>query len=95
MATTQESADGVVPPKADGPNVEIVVNNGGVLTVGNPLEESAFKNFAFELDVNVLGLIRVAQSFAPILKSNGGGALVQLNSVASLKAFSAFGKILR
>jgi len=30
----------------------------------------------------------MAQAFAPILKTNGGGALVQLNSIASMKNFS-------
>lgn len=40
--------------------------------------------------MNVFGLIRMAQAFAPSLKSNGGGAFVQLNSVASLKSFAPF-----
>lgn len=42
------------------------------------------------MNINVFGLIRMAQAFAPILKANGGGALVQLNSVASMKCFSDF-----
>jgi NAD(P)-dependent dehydrogenase (short-subunit alcohol dehydrogenase family) len=91
LALDLTSSDSVAAAAAQASDVEIVVNNGGVLKVSSPLEETAFENLAFEMDVNVLGLIRVAQSFAPILKANGGGALVQLNSVASLKAFSAFG----
>lgn len=35
-------------------------------------------------------MIRVAEAFAPVLKANGGGALVQLNSVVSIKTFPAF-----
>jgi len=38
----------------------------------------------------VYGLIRMAQAYAPVLKANGGGAFVQLNSVASLRSFPAF-----
>ena len=38
--------------------------------------------------MNVFGLLRVVQAFADILKANKG-ALVQLNSVASIKSFSA------
>ncbi len=34
--------------------------------------------------------MRVAQAFAPVLKHNGGGAFVQLNSVVSLKCFADF-----
>lgn len=90
LALDLTSTESVAAAAAAAPDVEIVVNNGGVLRVNSPLEASAFENFAFEVDVNVLGLLRVAQSFAPVLKSNGGGALVQLNSVASLKAFGSF-----
>ena len=32
----------------------------------------------------------MAQAFAPVLKANGGGAFVQLNSVASMKNFADF-----
>jgi NAD(P)-dependent dehydrogenase (short-subunit alcohol dehydrogenase family) len=71
-------------------DVEVVVNNAGVLTNGAPLDEQALGNLAFEMDVNVSGLIRMAQAFAPILKNNGGGVLAQLNSVASMKSFPAF-----
>ena len=40
--------------------------------------------------MNVIGLTRVAQAFAPVLKANGGGAFAQLNSVASVKSFADF-----
>lgn len=64
-------------------DTDIVVNNAGVLEVSNPLD-SHFKDvFLRELDVNVFGLINMAQAFAPIMVKNKG-AFVQLNSVASL-----------
>ncbi len=71
-------------------DVQIVVNNGGVLKTASPLDPDAFDKFAIEMDINVYGLMRVAQAFAPVLKSNGGGALVQLNSIASVKNFADF-----
>ena len=71
-------------------DVNIVINNAGVLEVAGPLDPGAFKAFDHEIKVNVYGLMHVAQAFAPVLKANGGGALVQLNSVASLKAFPGF-----
>lgn len=71
-------------------DVELFVNNAGVLGTASPLAEDALKTFEYEMNVNVFGLIRMAQAFAPILKANGGGALVQLNSVASMKCFSDF-----
>ncbi|REK10806.1 MAG: SDR family NAD(P)-dependent oxidoreductase [Planctomycetota bacterium] len=71
-------------------DVALVVNNAGVLRNANPLAESAIDDMKFEMDANVYGLMRVAQAFAPVLKTNGGGALVQLNSVASLRSFGDF-----
>lgn len=71
-------------------DVTLVVNNAGVLKRVDLLSEGAMEALQYEIDVNVYGLIRVAQAFAPVLKQNGGGALVQLNSVVSLKSFSDF-----
>ena len=71
-------------------DVQLVVNNAGVLRTAGPLAADAIEALRFEIDVNVYGLIRVAQAFAPVLAANGGGAFVQLNSVVSLKSFADF-----
>ena len=67
-------------------DVEILVNNAGVgipqYTIGKDVEENLRKHF----EVNVFGLLRIANAFADILEKNKG-ALVQLNSVASIKNF--------
>lgn len=72
-------------------DVEVVVNNAGVLKTATPLAEEAIASLKFEMDINVYGLITIAQAFAPVLKANGGGAFIQLNSVVSMKTFSNFG----
>ncbi|MBV2090909.1 MAG: SDR family oxidoreductase [Candidatus Thiodiazotropha sp. (ex Ctena orbiculata)] len=71
-------------------DVEIVVNNAGMLNIANPLASNAVVAMQDEMEVNVYGLMRMARAFAPILKANGGGVLVQLNSVASIKNFADF-----
>lgn len=71
-------------------DVEIVVNNAGMLNTEGPVSSNAVAALQTEMEVNVYGLMRIAQAFAPILAANGGGALVQLNSVASMKSFSSF-----
>lgn len=68
-------------------DVQLLVNNAGVLKPANPLEDNAEAAFQFELEVNAFGLIRIAQAFKDILERNQG-ALVQLNSVASIKNFA-------
>lgn len=71
-------------------DVEIVVNNAGVLKNATPLDESAIDTLNFEMEINVGGLIRMAQAFVPVLQANGGGAFIQLNSIASMKNFVPF-----
>jgi len=72
-------------------DVEIVINNAGMLNLANPLASNAVAALQEEMEVNVYGLMRMAQAFAPVLKANGGGALAQLNSVASMKNFADLG----
>ena len=71
-------------------DVEIVVNNAGAFQGTSPLSENAIAAIQFDMNINVYGLIHMAQAFSPILKANGGGAFVQVNSVVSLKTFAKF-----
>ena len=71
-------------------DVNLVVNNAGVLKTASALDDHALDALRFELEGNVFGLLHVAQAFAPVLKANGGGALVQLNSIVSMKTFPQF-----
>ena len=68
-------------------DVQVVVSNAGVLIGASVMDEDVIEQFQTELNVNVYGLIRMAQAFAPVLKRNGGGAFIQLNSIASLSSF--------
>ena len=68
-------------------DVQVVVSNAGVLIGAGVMDEDVIEQFQTELNINVYGLIRMAQAFAPVLKRNGGGAFVQLNSIASLSSF--------
>ena len=58
-----------------------------MLRTADALAGDAIDALKFELNGNVFGLLHIAQAFAPVLKSNGGGALVQLNSIVSMKSF--------
>lgn len=71
-------------------DVDVVVNNAGVMKMKSAIDDDAIEALKFEMNANVYGLMRMARAFAPVLKNNGGGALVQLNSVASVKTFPQF-----
>jgi len=71
-------------------DVQLLVNNAGILRSADPLSDHVEESFRQELEVNTFGLIRMAKAFAPILEKNSPSALVQLNSVASIKNFTDF-----
>ncbi|MFI9467051.1 SDR family oxidoreductase [Streptomyces sp. NPDC052492] len=67
------------------PDVDIVVNNAGATIPGRLLGNDT-DQVAHLFDINVLGPLRIAQAFAPVLARRGGGALVNVHSVLSWAA---------
>ncbi|MHA1217492.1 MAG: SDR family NAD(P)-dependent oxidoreductase [Candidatus Heimdallarchaeaceae archaeon] len=65
--------------------IDCIVNNAG-LFIGGPLVEVDFKDFQKIFDVNVLGYLRVTQSFYQLLKANKG-RVVNLSSEVGRIAF--------
>jgi NAD(P)-dependent dehydrogenase (short-subunit alcohol dehydrogenase family) len=63
-------------------DVDIVINNAGILLPGSLLTGS-LDDVTTTFDINVLGPLRVTRAFAPVLASNGGGAVVNVHSVLS------------
>jgi NAD(P)-dependent dehydrogenase (short-subunit alcohol dehydrogenase family) len=59
-------------------DVSIVVNNAGVLIPGEGVD-----SIKAEFEVNFFGIVRTTDAFAPVLKANGGGALVNVLSILS------------
>jgi NAD(P)-dependent dehydrogenase (short-subunit alcohol dehydrogenase family) len=64
-------------------DVSILINNAGAMFTKPVLADDAVDTMRREMDVNVFGLLDMANAFAPVLKRNGGGALVNMLSVAS------------
>ena len=56
----------------------IVINNAGVLVAGEDVD-----SIKAEFEVNFYGIVRTTDAFAPILKANGGGAIVNVLSILS------------
>jgi len=67
-------------------DADLLVNNAAILGYAfagfeDPLWLDAARQ---EYETNVVGALRVSQAFAPVLARNGGGAIVNLSSVAGL-----------
>lgn len=82
--TDQEQVNAAAAAAGD---VEVVISNsgagaGGQITI-NPDEAGK----RMEMDINYFGTMKMAVAFAPILKANGGGALVNILSISGLCNF--------
>jgi NAD(P)-dependent dehydrogenase (short-subunit alcohol dehydrogenase family) len=64
-------------------DVDIVINNAGISLHGPALGEDATELTRRQLDTNLYGILNVSSAFAPILRRNGGGALVNVLSALS------------
>ena len=64
-------------------DVTLVINNAGIAALGSFKTADAEDLLRRHLETNVLGVLRMAQAFAPALARNGGGALLNVASVAS------------
>jgi len=71
------------------PDVELLVNNAGVAGhVGGAFTDPEWLTAGRrEMEVNFFGTFTVTQAFAPVLAKNGGGAIANVASVASLVSF--------
>jgi NAD(P)-dependent dehydrogenase (short-subunit alcohol dehydrogenase family) len=64
-------------------DVAIIINNAGILAPAAALADDVEEAFSRQIEVNVLGPMRLTRAFAPILRANGGGAIVTMHSVMS------------
>ncbi len=64
-------------------DVTIVINNAGIGRGGSVLTNDSLDGFREELETNVIGPLNVTRSFAPVLRDNGGGAVVNILSALS------------
>ena len=76
-------------------DVTLVINNAGIAQPGGFMAADSEEVMRRIFETNVFGVLRVSKAFAPVLQANGGGALLNVLSVASwvnggeLAAYSA------
>ena len=64
-------------------DVTLLINNAGISRRSGLLAGDAIAAARAEFETNVFGLWAVTQGFAPVLKANGGGAVLNVLSVLS------------
>jgi NAD(P)-dependent dehydrogenase (short-subunit alcohol dehydrogenase family) len=64
-------------------DVNLLVNNAGIAWLGRFLADGAVEAAREQFEVNFIGPLRMARAFAPVLAKNGGGAIINVLSIAS------------
>lgn len=88
---TLDITDGgqVTAAAAQASDVQLLINNAGVAGhLGGAFEDPQWIPAGRqEFEVNFFGTFAVMQAFAPVLARNGGGAIANVGSIASLSGF--------
>lgn len=64
-------------------DVTLLINNAGIANFGGFLEEGSEESARTQLETNFFGPLRLSKAFAPVLAANGGGAILNVLSIAS------------
>jgi len=73
--------------------LEILINNAGVAAAGN-IEDTSMEDWAWVLDIDLMGVVRGCHQFAGMMKRQRGGHIVNISSFAGLAGLpfiSAYG----
>lgn len=64
-------------------DINLLINNAGIGCPGSFLEAPSIEGARVHMETNYLGTLAMCRTFAPTLKSNGGGVLVNVLSITS------------
>lgn len=64
-------------------DVDLLINNAGIIGDEPLLGENGVEALHNVLDTNLYGVLAMSRAFAPVLRANGGGALVNMLSALS------------
>jgi short-subunit dehydrogenase len=68
----------------------VVINNAGAAWTG-PLAEMPLERWQWLFQLNLTSVFQVSQAVLPMLRRNGGGLIINVNSHAARNAFSDWG----
>jgi len=77
------SADDVAAAVAACADVNLLINNAGVMLMTPMLRDTSEAAMRAEFEVNVFGMQRMIRAFAPVLAGHGGGGIINMLSVVS------------
>ena len=72
-------------------DVSLLINNAGIAAFEGLIDASSVDAARAEIETNYFGTLNMIRAFAPVLSSNGGGAIVNLSSIAAHVNFPVLG----
>ena len=72
-------------------DVSLLINNAGIAVFGGLISAENTDPARAEMETNYFGTLNLVRAFAPVLASNGGGAIVNMASIASYISFPILG----
>ncbi|TNE66150.1 MAG: SDR family NAD(P)-dependent oxidoreductase [Alphaproteobacteria bacterium] len=72
-------------------DVSLVVNNAGAFVNQRLIGAATMDAMRTEMEVNYFGVVSMCRAFAPVLKKNGGGAIVNVLSAGGIVAVPGMG----
>ena len=75
------------------PDVTLLINNAGINTNAPLLAPADLDGARREIETNYLGTLAMCRAFAPVLRRNGGGAIVNLLSILARVSLPLMGSL--
>ncbi|MCW5514753.1 SDR family oxidoreductase [Muriicola sp. Z0-33] len=84
------SDDSVAKAAEQLPDIDVLINNAG-LGFGGAVEAFTSQQCLDQLDLNIVGTLRVAKAVLPGMRARKSGLIIQVSSIAGRLAFPGFG----
>lgn len=86
--TKPERVDAIAKDHGD---VSLLVNNAGIAGFAGIIDAKSCQPARDEMETNYFGVLNMVRAFAPVLGANGGGAIINLSSIAGHVNFPVLG----
>ena len=78
---------------AQAADVNLLVNNAGINRKKGLIASAVLDDARDEMETNYFGTLAMCRAFAPILKRNGGGAIINILSILARVSLPAYGSL--
>jgi len=83
--------DQVAAAARDCPDVTILINNAGAFRMQSLMGAPDLSDLRAEIETNYIGLVAMCRAFAPVIRDNKGGAIVNVLSAGGIVAVPSMG----